>query len=38
MTDKKKFWLLLGLLILSVAWLFVARHFGSDNLLIKLQG
>ena len=38
MSDKKRFWLLLGLLILSIVWLLVARHFGSDKLLTQLQG
>lgn len=38
MSEKKKFWLLLALLIISIAWLFVARHFGSDKLLTELQG
>jgi len=36
MSEKTKFYLLLGLVILSVIWLFVARHFGSDNLLTNL--
>lgn len=37
MSEKKKFWLLLGLMVLSLIWLFIARHFGSDHLLLRLQ-
>lgn len=33
MSDKQKFWFLLGLLVLSVAWVVIARHVGSDHLL-----
>jgi hypothetical protein len=38
MSEKKRFWLLLGLLTLSIIWLLVARHYGSDHLLNQLQG
>lgn len=37
MSDKKRFWILVALLILSIAWFFIARHWGSDKLLTQLQ-
>jgi hypothetical protein len=37
MSEKKKFWILLALLLISIAWLLVARRFGSDNLLTQFQ-
>jgi|GEM_PF-2540034 hypothetical protein len=37
MSEKKRFWVLLALLLVSIAWLLVAIHFGSDNLLTQFQ-
>ena len=37
MSEKKRFWILLALLILSVAWLFIARHYGSSHVLTQLH-
>jgi len=37
MTDKRKFWILIGLLIISLVWLFVARHYASSSFLEQLQ-
>jgi hypothetical protein len=37
MSEKKQFWILLVLLLVSIAWLLVARRFGSDNILTQFQ-
>lgn len=37
MNEKKRFWILLALLIASIVWLIIARHFGSDDLLTQFQ-
>ena len=37
MSDKKRFWVLLFLLALSIAWLYIAHHYGTDSLLRQFQ-
>lgn len=37
MSDKRKFWVLLALLVVSIAWLLIARHYASSSFLQNLQ-